>query len=95
MAIDNPGRDALLVVRGAVDAAAPAGQRVAIAIDGRVLEEFGPGRGDFERRFAVAKDWLRWRKYFLLTISVDRTFVPPGAPDGRERGVAITLVYFK
>jgi len=95
VAIDNPGRDALLVVRGTVDAAAPADQRITIAIDGRVLEEFGPGPGDFERRYAVGKDMLGAGKDFLLSISVDRTFVPAGAADGRDRGVMISLVYFK
>jgi hypothetical protein len=99
VAIDNPGRDALLVVRGTVDAAAPADQKITIAIDGRTLEEFGPGRGDFERRYAVGKDWLGAGKDFILTVSVDRTFVPaktvPGSTDGRELGVGISLVYFK
>ncbi len=95
VAIDNPGRDALLVVRGTVDAAAPADQRIAIAIDGRLLEEFGPGTGDFERRYPVGKDMLGAGKDFVLTISVNKTFVPAGAADGPERGVRISLVYFK
>lgn len=99
VAIDNPGRDALLVVRGSIDPAAPADQKVTIGIDGRVLEGFVPGRGDFERRYAVGKDWLGARKDFVLTISVDRTFVPaktvPGAADERELGVRISLIYFR
>jgi len=99
VAIDNPGRDALLVIRGSVDAAAPADQKITIAIDGRVLEEFEPGRRDFERRYAVGKDRLGARKDFVLTVSVDKTFLPakavPGSADGRELGVRISLIYFR
>lgn len=98
-AIDNPGRDAQLVIRGSVDAAAPSGQKVTVGIDGRILGEFVPGPGEFERRYAVHKDWLGDRKDFVLVIAVDRTFVPakvtPGSGDGRELGVRISLVYFR
>ncbi len=95
VAIDNPGREALLVVRGTVDPLAPAGQRVTIAVDGRVLEEFAPRPGDFEKRYDVGKEMLGTGRDFILSISVDRTFIPAGAAAGRERGVAISLVYFK
>jgi hypothetical protein len=98
-AIDNPGRDALLVLRGFADPAAPAGQKITISVDGRVLDEFVPGPGEFERRSTVPKDWLGSRKDFVLTIGVDRTFVPAkvvaGSGDNRELGVRISLVYFR
>jgi len=95
VAIDNPGRAALLVLRGTVDAAAPAGQKVTVALDGRILEEFVPGPGDFERRYDVGKEMLGAGPDFILSISVDRTFVPAGTGEGRERGVGISLVYFR
>lgn len=98
-AIDNPGRDALLVIRGEPGGAAPPGQRVTVAIDGRTLEEFAPGAAPFERRYAVSRDLLAGRRDFVLSIAVDRTFVParlvPGSKDERELGVRISLIYFR
>jgi hypothetical protein len=97
-AVDNPGRDALLVIRGEVDPAAP-GQKITISVAGRVVDEFTPDGNFFERRDAVKKEWLGERKDFLLDISVDKTFVParviPGSNDTRELGVRISLVYFR
>jgi hypothetical protein len=97
--IDNPHRDAVLVVRGSVDSAAPPGQKITIGIEGRVLESFAPGSGDFERQYAVRKEWLGEGQDFILTVSVDRTFVPAkttsGSKDERELGVRISLVYFR
>jgi hypothetical protein len=98
-AIDKPGRDALLVIRGEVDPAAPAGQKVTISIAGRVLEEFAPGPGRFERSFKISKEWAGDGRDFVLAIAVDPTFVPakvtPGSEDTRELGVRISLVYFR
>jgi hypothetical protein len=97
--IDNPGRDVLLVIRGEAGASAPPGQMVTVSVAGRVLEEFVPGEGAFERSYAVKKEWLGGGTDFELVIGVDKTFVPaktaPGASDERELGVKITLLYFR
>jgi len=94
-AIDNPGRDALLVLRGS---AAP-DQRITISIAGRSLDEFVPGGGEFERSYAVKKEWLGDRKDFELVIAVDKAFVPakatPGSRDERELGIRVSLLYFR
>jgi hypothetical protein len=99
VAIDNPGRDAVLIVRGRGDPAAPPGQKVTIGIDGRVLEEFRPESAEFEKRYLISKEWLGGRKDFVLVIAVDKTFVPakttPGSEDQRELGVPISLIYFR
>ena len=98
-AIDNPGRDALLVIRGATGASAPPGQKISVAIDDQTLEEFAPGPDPFEKRYAVRRERLAGKKDFVLTIGVDRTFVParvePGSKDARELGVRISLIYFR
>jgi hypothetical protein len=98
-AIDNPGRDALLVIRGAVDPEAAPGQKITISVAGRFLDEFTPDKTFFERHYTVKKEWLGARKDFLLDISVDKTFVParviPGSNDTRELGVRISLIYFR
>jgi len=97
VAIDNPGHDALLVLRGRADSAA--GQKVTISIDGKPLEEFAPGSGEFERHFTIRKEWLGGKKDFELAIGVDKTLVPaevtPGSNDHRELGVRISLLYFR
>lgn len=97
--LDNPGREALLVIRGGTGASAPPGQKVTFAVDGRTLEEFVPGAGPFEKRYTIGRDWLAGRRDFVLTISVDRTLVParvvPGSTDERELGVRISLIYFR
>jgi hypothetical protein len=97
-AIDNPGREALLVLRGSAGLAA-AGQKVTISIDGKPLEEFAPGSGEFERHYTVKKEWLGDKKDFELVIDVDKTFVPakvtPGSGDKRELGIRISLIYLR
>lgn len=98
-AIDNPGRDALLVLRGDPGPSAPAGRKVTVSIDGRVLEEFALGPAAFEKRYSVGREWLGGRKDFVLAVAVDKTFVPakvvPGSTDERELGVRISLIYFR
>jgi len=97
--IDNPGRDALLVLRGSVNSGAVPGQKVTVGINGRVLDEFSPEESEFERSYVVGTEWISTGKDFLLSIAVDKTFVPakavPGSRDERELGVRISLVYFK
>jgi hypothetical protein len=99
VAIDNPGHDAWLVIRGAAGPGAPPGQKVTLSIDSRVLEEFEPGPGEFEKRYRIEKAWLADRQDFVLTIAVDKTFASaketPGAADERELGIKVSLIYFK
>jgi hypothetical protein len=97
--IDNPGRDALLVLRGSVDRVSVPGQKVTLSIDGRIMDQFSPDEPEFERSYVVGTEWVSADKDFILSIAVDRTFVPakvvPGSHDERELGVRISLVYFK
>jgi hypothetical protein len=99
VAIDNPSRDALLVIRGEAGPPEAAGRKVTVSIDGRVLEEFVLGPGPFEKRYAVSREWLGGRKDFVLAIAVDKTFVPArvvaGSTDKRELGLRISLLYFR
>jgi hypothetical protein len=98
VAIDNPGRDAMLVLRGSSNPAVPS-QKITVSIDGMSLETFAPDNGEFERHYTVKKEWLGTGKDFELVIAVDKTFVPakviPGSSDERELGVRISLLYFR
>lgn len=85
--VDNPHRDALLVVRGGVNPEATPDQKVQILIDGAVLDEF-PAGPLFEKSYTVPKERLGDKNEFTLAIRSEKTFVPadlaPGSTDKRE-----------
>jgi hypothetical protein len=95
-AIDNPGREALLVIRGETGPEAP---QITLKLGDRVLDEFLPEATKFEKSYRLGKEQMGTGRDFILTIAVDRTFVPaktiPGSTDERELGAKITLLYFR
>lgn len=107
-AIDNPGREALLVLRGETgpgalqgadpQAKAPAPQ-IVLNLGDLVLDEFRPEGTVFEKSYRLSKEQMGTGRDFILTIAVDRTFVPartvPGSTDERELGIKVTLLYFR
>ncbi len=97
--IDNPKRDALLVLRGEADLESVPGQEITIRIDGTVLERFVPAERGFEKSYQISKEVLGSGRDFFLEISVDRTFLPaelgPGSEGSEERGVLISFIYFR
>ncbi len=97
--IDNPGRDALLVICGSVETEYASGQILAVRIGDRLLDEFTPAGGDFDRSYVVEKGWLEGRRDFALTLTAAKTFIParavPGSADTHELGVRIAVVYFR
>ncbi len=97
--IDNPNRDALLVVRGGINRDAQKDPKITVKINDTVLDEFVPTETFFEKAYEVKKDQLGTKKEFYLTLAVDKTFVPekvtPGSKDTRELGAQISLVYFR
>jgi hypothetical protein len=97
--VDNPKRDALLVIRGETYASAVKDQRVIFKINDLVLDEFVPEPGVFEKSYAIKKEQLGDKDEFLLTIAVDKPFNPakmlPDSKDDRELGLMIGLIYFR
>ncbi len=97
--IDNPERDAFLVIRGSVHPEAPLGQEITFSIDDTILDRFVPEERTFEKSFPIPRERLGDKKDFFLKITVDRTFVParemPGSRDTRELGVFVSFLYFK
>ncbi len=95
-AIDNPGRDALLVIRGETGPGSP---QITLKIGDRVLDEFHLDRASFDKSYSVAKEEMGTGRDFILTVAVDRTFVPAktiaGSTDERELGIKVTLLYFR
>jgi hypothetical protein len=97
--IDNPRRDALLVIQGGVNLEAVPGQKVYFKINDALLDEFAPGESSFDKTYKVQKDMLGDKDDFVLTIGVDKTFVPaklfPQSKDQRELGLQVSFVYFR
>ena len=97
--IDNPGRDALLVIRGGVNKDALANQKVIFKINDLVLDEFVPAEAVFEKSYNIKKEMLGDKDEFSLTITTDQVFVPakinPQSKDERELGFQISFIYFR
>lgn len=97
--IDNPHRDALLVIKGGVNIEALKDQKVTFKINDLIFDEFIPDESYFEKSYNIKKEMLGEGDEFTLTISTDKTFVPaktvPNAADERELGIQISFVYFR
>ncbi len=97
--IDNPHRDALLVVKGGVNKEVFQDQKVIFKINNQVIEEFIPETGFFEKFINVKKEMLGKNDVFKLTIATDKTFIPakiiPSSSDERELGIQISFLYFR
>ncbi len=97
--IDNPKRDALLVIRGGVNKDALPNQKVIFKINDLVLDEFMPSETVFEKDYNVKKEMLGDKDEFTLTITTDQVFVPakinPQSKDERELGFQVSFIYFR
>ncbi|MFC2158899.1 hypothetical protein ACFLT9_13785 [Acidobacteriota bacterium] len=97
--IDNPHRDALLVVRGGVNLEAVKDQKVILKINDLMFDEFLPEESHFERTYNIKKEMLGEGDEFYLTITTDKVFIPaqhiPNSADERELGMQISFIYFR
>lgn len=97
--IDNPRRDALLVIRGGVNKDKVPDQKVIFKINDQVLDEFVPKEVNFERSYSINRDMLGEKAEFYLTIATDKPFIPAeieaGSEDRRELGILIAFIYFR
>lgn len=97
--IDNPRRDALLVIKGGVNKEAVKDQRVIFKINNRLLDEFIPEGSSFEKSYKMNKEALGGENKFVLSILTDKTFVPaqvfPGSKDKRRLGIQVSFLYFR
>jgi hypothetical protein len=97
--VDNPRRDALLVIKGGVNLDAVKDQKISLKINDTVLDEFGAPEGLFDKSYNVKKDMLGDKDEFKLTLAVDKPFVPakivPNNKDERELGLQVSFIYFR
>jgi hypothetical protein len=97
--IDNPKRDALLVIKGGVNLDVLKDQKVIFKINDTVIDEFIPVVSDFDKTYEIKKEILGDKGEFYLTIATDQTFIPalldPNSKDKRELGLKISFIYFR
>lgn len=97
--IDNPGRDALMVIRGGVNKEAIESQKIVFKINDLIIDEFTPEESYFEKTYNIKKEMLGEGSEFYLTISTDKVFIPakvlPNSTDERELGFQVSFIYFR
>ena len=97
--IDNPHRNALLIIKGGVNPEAVPGQKIIFKINDLILDEFVPDESVFEKSYNILDEMLGDKEEFYLTIEVDKTFVPSkviqDSTDERDLGLQISFVYFR
>lgn len=97
--IDNPHRDALLIIKGGINPEAVPGQKIILKINDLTLDEFIPEESVFEKSYNIKKEMLGDQEEFYLTIEADKTFVPArifsDSPDERELGLQVSFIYFR
>lgn len=97
--IDNPYRDALLVIKGGINPDALEDQKIIFKINDLILDEFIPEESHFEKSYNIKKEMLGDRDEFYLIVATDQTFIPskliPNSKDERELGIQISFIYFR
>lgn len=97
--VDNPHRDARLVIRGQVNKEATPNQKVTFKINDQAFDELIAVDTYFEKSFTITKEMLGDKDEFYLVIACDQTFVPmevfPPSKDDRQLGIQVSLIYFR
>jgi len=97
--IDNPHRDALLIIKGGVNKGALQDQKVIFMINDLILDEFIAEDSYFEKTYNIEKERLGEGDEFYLTIVTDKSFIPAeilaDSGDERELGLQISFLYFR
>jgi hypothetical protein len=97
--IDNPHRDALLIIKGGINPNALENQKIMFRINDSVVDDFIPEETFFEKTYSIKKEMIGVEDKFELVISTDKTFVPAqitqDSEDDRELGVMISFIYFR
>lgn len=97
--IDNPHRDALLIIKGGINANAFESQTIIFKINDLTLDEFVPEGGIFEKSYSIKKEMLGDKEEFYLTIETDKFFIPAKlsseTTDDRILGLQVSFIYFR
>jgi len=97
--IDNPRRDALLVIRGAANIVDVKDQKIVFKINDLAFDEFIPAESLFEKTYRIQKEMLGDKDEFVLSIGANPPFVPARirseSKDTRELGLQVSFIYFR
>ena len=97
--IDNPRRDAVLVIKGAANIADVKDQKIIFKINDLTVDEFIPGESLFEKTYRIQKEMLGDKDEFILSIGANPSFIPadirPASKDARELGLQVSFIYFR
>lgn len=97
--VDNPHRDALLVIKGGTEKDVIPNQTVIFKINEAILDEFIPAESHFEKYYDIKRELLGDGDDIILTIETNETFIPakviPRSDDQRQLGIKISFLYFR
>jgi len=97
--LKNPGRTALLMIRGGCHLPDNGKQRVTLILDERRLDQLELETGSFEKIYFLNEKDLGQKPELILKITVDRTFsvsrIYPEIKDDHEIGLKIGVIYFR
>jgi len=97
--IDNPHRDAILIIKGSFQSNVFEKQQVIFRVNNLLLDEFFLEEISFEKSYEIKEEMLGEGDEFYLTIETDKTFIPaevfPDSIDQRELGLTISFIYFR
>jgi len=100
--VENPRKEALLIIRGGVDKALIPDQKIKITVNNTVLEEFIPDTAKYSKRYVISPETMGNEDQFRLIIETDKTFIPSSlnkevkdSKDNRELGAQIFFLYFR
>jgi len=96
--LKNPGRDALLIIRGSIDKLKHDEQTIIIKIKDKILDEFIPGTAKFFKEYVLTPGIMGNDDSIELTFETDKAFKPsvsePNSKDERELGIQIYGLFF-
>jgi hypothetical protein len=99
--IENPRKEALLIIRGGVDKTIFTDQEVIFKINDNVLEKFIPASAKFSKKYTISPAMMGEEDEFKLIVETDKSFIPSeqfkdkGVKDDRELGVQVFFLYFR
>ncbi len=97
--IENPKKEAQLIIRGGVDKIKLQDQKVIFKVNETVLDEFVPETAKFLKEYTIKPEMMGNEYEFKFAIETDKVFVPavlnPGSTDKRELGIQIYFLYFR
>ncbi len=96
--LENTGKKALLVIRGAVNKSVYKEQKITVKLNGTLLDSFFPGTARFCKEYEVAPGTMGEEGTCSLIFETDKVFTPsaldPGNADNRKLGIQIYYLFF-